>query len=143
MSVEHNKAILQRAARNFSNAATRNDYLDLYAADIVLHGYQGVEPGIASAAQFYQAFWDAFPDCVLHIEDMVAEADKIACRFVVRGSHRGVFQGIPPTGKPISLSGITILRFVDGRCVERWSQADFMGLLQQLGVLPEPAQANS
>jgi predicted ester cyclase len=66
-----------------------------------------------------------------------AAADKVACRFVVHATHQGPFQGIAPTGKRIIQPGITILRFSEGKCVERWSQADFMGLLSQLGALPE------
>jgi len=49
--------------------------------------------------------------------------------------------GIPPTGKQVTMTGITILRFAGGKCVERWSEADFLGLLQQLGVVPPMGQA--
>ena len=136
MSTAENKAILQRAAENFSNPQHRMAYLELYDPTIVLHGYQGVEPGLASVKQFYQAFWAAFPDCKLVLEDLVAEGDKVACRFVVYATHQGEFQGIPATGKQIALPGITILQFANSRCIERWSQADFVGLLQQLGVMP-------
>jgi predicted ester cyclase len=67
------------------------------------------------------------------------EGDKLACRFVVRATHRGPLQGIPPSGRSVTLPGITILRFRDGRCVERWSQADFAGMLRQIGVLAAAA----
>lgn len=66
----------------------------------------------------------------------MAGGDRVACRFMVSGMHRGPFRGMPATNKPFSLPGITILRFADGRCVERWSQADFLSLLQQLGAMP-------
>lgn len=137
MSLETNKAVLQRAAENFNQRQTRESYFELYDPNIVLHGYQGVEPGLASVKQFYYAFWAAFPDCQLILEDLVAEGDKLACRFVVKATHTGEFQGIPPTGKQIALPGITILRFAGDKCVERWNQADFVGLLHQLGVMPE------
>jgi predicted ester cyclase len=65
-----------------------------------------------------------------------AFGDKVACRFVVHGKHTGPFQGMLPTQRAFTLPGITILRFVEGKCVERWSQADFLSLLQQLGALP-------
>jgi predicted ester cyclase len=52
------------------------------------------------------------------------------------GTHRGEFMDIPPTGREIGLGGITILRFENGRCVERWSQVDMLGLLAQLGAVP-------
>lgn len=68
--------------------------------------------------------------------DEVRRQAASACRFVVTGKHTGPFQGMPPTGKEFTLPGITILRFSGERCVERWSQADFLGLLQQLGALP-------
>ena len=69
------------------------------------------------------------------IEDVLTEGDWLACRFVVRGTHRGELMGIRPTGKPVNLPGLTILRFRAGKCIERWSQADFLGLLQQLGAV--------
>src|SRR3712207_5495128 len=63
MSTEQNTASLHRAATHFSTPANRPAYFDLYDANIVLHGYQGVTPGIASVRHFYTAFWAAFPDC--------------------------------------------------------------------------------
>ncbi len=69
---------------------------------------------------------------------MFAEGDEVACRFTRRAAHGGEFNGIPATGRRVELKGITILRFANGRCVERWSQADFMGMLRQLGVVPAP-----
>src|SRR5262249_52792891 len=127
MSAEQNQAALARAQQRW-NAGDLEGYLQIYAADVVLHGYIGVEPGLASVRQFYNGFWAAFPGAQLVFEDVFATADRVACRFVVQATHRGPFQGIPSTGKQISLPGITILRFAEGKCVERWSQADFLGL---------------
>ena len=140
MSPEENKAILQRAADHW-NKGDLSGYLELYDPNAVVYGYQGVEPGVESIKQFYSAFWVAFPGCQLTFEDLIAEGNRVAVRFVVHGIHQGDFQGIPATGKQVTVPGITILRFVGGKCVERWSQADFLGLLQQLGVVPTPRQA--
>ncbi len=140
MSTEENKAILQRAAENFNNKADRSAYFDLYDANAVLHGYQGVEPGLESIKQYYNALWVAFPDCQLTLEDVIAEGEKAACRFVMHGTHQGKWRGVPPTGKQVTWTGIAMLRFRGGKCVERWSQADSLGLLQQLGVVPAPGQ---
>lgn len=137
MSTEQNKAALERAQQQW-NAGNLEGYLQLYASDVVLHGYAGVDPGLASVRQFYQGFWAAFLGSRLVFEDVFATADRVACRFVVHATHQGPFQGTPPTGKQISLPGITILRFAEGKCVERWSQADFMGLRAQLGALSGP-----
>ncbi len=138
MSADQNRASLERAIAHFNDPPNRTRYLDLYAPDAVLHGYQGVEPGLASIRQFYEAFWAAFPDSHLTIDDVLTEGDKLACRFSLRATHQGELMGIPASGKPIQLPGITILRFREGKCVERWSQADFLGLLQQIGAIPSP-----
>jgi steroid delta-isomerase-like uncharacterized protein len=137
MSAEQNQAALERAQQHW-NAGDLDGYLQLYASDVVLHGYVGVEPGLGSVRQFYQGFWAAFPGSRLVFEDVFATIDRVACRFVVQATHQGPFQDIPPTGKQITLPGITILRFAAGKCVERWSQADFLSLLSQLGALPSP-----
>jgi predicted ester cyclase len=128
---------LERAGRRW-NAGDLSGYLQLYDEGVVLHGYAGVEPGLASVRRFYNSFWQAFPGSRLTFEDMFASGDRVACRFVVEGVHAGPFLGVEPTGRSISLPGITILRFRGGRCVERWSQADFLGLLAQLGVISPP-----
>jgi predicted ester cyclase len=58
-----------------------------------------------------------------------------------RGTHQGEFMGIAPTGKPVSFSAIDVVRIADGKIVERWSQADNLALLQQLGAVPAAGQA--
>lgn len=136
MTEEMNIATLQRAITNFSHPANRDSYFDLYTEDTVLHGYAGVEPGLDSIKQFYALIWTAFPDAHIEVQDIFAAGDKVVCRFVMHGSHQGDFMGVPPTGKPIALPGITILRFAEGKCVERWSQADFLIVMQQIGALP-------
>src|ERR1700742_295840 len=138
MSSESNSEVLLRAGRNFSDPATHEAYFDLYDDEIVLHGYASVEPGIESVKQFYHRFWTAFPDSVLKMEDVFEAGDKVTCRFVVEATHQGPFLGVPATGRRISLPGITILRFANGGCVERWSQADFLGVLTQIGALAAP-----
>ena len=139
MSEEMNMATLQGAVANFSDPAKREAYFDLYTDSTVLHGYAGVEPGLASIKQFYALIWTAFPDASIDGQDLFAAADKVVYRFVMHGAHQGDFMGVPPTGKPIALPGITILRFAEGQCVERWSQADFLSVLQQIGALPAAA----
>ena len=136
MSVEQNKATLLHAIAQFNDPSQRTAYFDLYASDAILHGYSGVEPGIESIKRFYAAFWAAFPDASVTIENLVGERDCVACCFTIGGTHAGEYLGIPPTGQVVLLTGITILRFVDGHCVERWSQADSLSLLQQLGAMP-------
>lgn len=122
-------------AKDRWNAGDLPGYLRLYHDEVVAYSVPGVEPGIASLTQFYEAFFAAFPDSTLTFEDIFSLEDKVVCRFLVRGTHAGPFQGMPPTHKSFSLAGITILRFVGEKCVERWSQSDFLSLLQQLGAI--------
>jgi steroid delta-isomerase-like uncharacterized protein len=86
---------------------------------------------------------EQLPDCrprpARHVEDMVAEGDKLAVRWTVQGTHRRELLGIPSTGKHVRFSGISIYRLAEGKIAEQWEQWDRLPLLQQLGVLPTPA----
>jgi predicted ester cyclase len=84
--------------------------------------------------------YGSFPDAHLTIEDVVAEGDMVAWRFTVRATHIGSFRGIPPTGKPVTLTGIAMTRMRDGQMAENWNETDDLGLLQQLGVIPAPGR---
>ena len=140
MSVTENKANLQRAVDSW-NDGNLEGYLQLYDASVVLHGYPpGLPSGVEGARIFYNGFWAAFPSPRLTFEDLISEGDKVAIRFTVRTTHNGDFMGIPPTGKDVEVSGMTILRFAGGRCVERWNQVDMLGLMQQLGAAASPGQ---
>ena len=141
MSADANLAVLHGAVDAW-NRQDLDAYLQLYADDAVLSGYAGVDPGKASIRKFYEDLFAAFPASRLHLEDVFAHEDKVVCRFRLTGTQSGPFQGLPPSGRAFELPGITILRFAGGLCVERWSQADFLGLLVQLGAIPAPAAAS-
>ncbi len=86
--------------------------------------------------QFVAAVIKAFPDINHHILDIVAEGDKVAVRINITGTHKGEFQGIPPTGKPISIDGMDFLTIKECKIVEEWLNSDMMGLMQQIGAIP-------
>ncbi len=67
-------------------------------------------------------------------EDMIAEANKVAVRATARGTHRGEFMGIPPTGKQINISAMLIYRIADSKIAEHWMEIDAPTMLKQLGV---------
>ena len=77
------------------------------------------------------------------VDDLVAEGDKVVVRWTFRGTHPGEFQGVPPTGKQVTIIGISIFRIVGNKVVEDWTIIDLLGLLQQLGVIPPPGQGGS
>jgi len=72
---------------------------------------------------------------------MVAEGDKVAVRFNVTGTHKGEFQGIPPTDKKVSYIAVDFITLMDNKMAEDWVSVDMMGLMQQIGAIPASAHA--
>jgi predicted ester cyclase len=138
MSTTVNQAVLAAAIDSW-NRGDLAAYMEIYDDNVALHGLPPeLPPGREGARLYYDSLWAGFARPRLIIQDVIAAGDKLACRFQLEATHTGDFLGIPPTGKTIQVSGMTILRFVDGRCVERWNQADMLGWLQQLGAMPTP-----
>jgi steroid delta-isomerase-like uncharacterized protein len=141
MSLEQNKAVVQRAFDSMSEGPEQfvAEHDEIYSPDLVGH-FSGMPPvGIDMHRQFGLATFQAFPDLKRPVEDLVAEGDKVVARWSSVGTHQGDFQGIPPSGKEVSTTGITIFRLADGKIVEEWSESDMLGLLQQVGAFPAPA----
>jgi steroid delta-isomerase-like uncharacterized protein len=93
--------------------------------------------------QFFAIFWTAFPDLSAKIEDIVAEGDKVAIRVLNTGTHKGDFQGIPPTGKRVSFEGRDFMALRDGKIVEQQAGVDMMELMQQIGAIPAETHASA
>ncbi|HEY9407106.1 MAG TPA: ester cyclase [Nitrososphaera sp.] len=93
--------------------------------------------------RFLAGVTNAFPDLHHEIVDMVAEGDKVAVRLNLTGTHKGEFQGIPPTGKKLSLDEMGFITIIDGKITEGWISADTMRLMQQIGALPPPLSADT
>lgn len=87
--------------------------------------------------QHQGALFIAFPDLSFTVEDMIASEDKVAARWTARGTHKGTYMGIAPTGKSFKMSGIGIARFAQGKAIEGWGVQDTLGLMQQLGIIPK------
>lgn len=87
-------------------------------------------------SQFMIMFTTAFPDSQISIESCITEGDTVVSRWTMRGTHQGIFQGIPPTGRPIAFDGIESNKVVDGKIVEHWAMFDNVALLQQIGAMP-------
>jgi steroid delta-isomerase-like uncharacterized protein len=94
--------------------------------------------------QLFNVLASAFPDFRHNIEDMVAEGEeKVAVRFNIIATHKGEFQGIPPTGKKVSMSVMEFMTIIDGKITEEWVSLDMMGLMQQIGAIPANAHAST
>lgn len=85
----------------------------------------------------------AFPDIRFTIEDMLAEGETVVARWTCRGTHKGELNGIAPTGKQFNINGISIARFTNGKMFEGYVNWDALGLMQQLGVVPELGRAKA
>jgi steroid delta-isomerase-like uncharacterized protein len=129
-----NRESLSHAIKCFSDPQRRNEYFQLYSDDIILHGYQGIEPGLESVKQFYYAFWKLFPDAKVLIQDLIGEGDPLVARYTITGTMHEPFMGVPATGQRIALPGISILHFRNGQCFERWTCSDSLVLWNQIGA---------
>lgn len=116
---------------------------DCFAPNVIDHSLPpGVPGGIEGARQTITMFLAAFPDLNLTLEDMIAEGDMVVARWTLRGTHQGASLGMPPTGKQVTMPGISILRLESGRAVETWVVFDQLGMLQQLGLAPAPVHVS-
>lgn len=97
--------------------------------------------GVESARATFGTLASAFPDMTMNIRDMYALDNTVISRIEMRGTHRSEFAGVPATGKSVAVQGIDILRLEDGKAVEHWGQWDMMGMMQQLGAVPEVSKA--
>jgi steroid delta-isomerase-like uncharacterized protein len=136
MKLEQNKALVRGYMAN--EVLSRGDLAALhryFSEDVVFNGSRDVQQHLVRM----RALRSAFPDLRATIEDQIAEGDKVVTRVTFRGTHRGEFGGIAPTGKPVEYSGIAIDRIADGRIVEMWHLANAPALLRQIGAPPAPA----
>ncbi len=136
---EENKAIVRGLYEGF-NTGDLDRVVEASAPDFVNHSApRGIPPTREGWKQLLNMFRAAFPDIHFDLEHEIAEGDLVTTRFTGHGTHQGEIMGIPATGKEVAFSGIVILRFADGKIVERWEEFDVMGMMVQLGAIPAPA----
>jgi len=97
----------------------------------------GIAPGAEGVRQQFDGFRAAFSGFRAEVLEMLAEDDKVVTHKVFHGVHDGAFEGIAPTGRSVKIEVIDIVRVRDGRIVEHWNCVDRLGLLAQLGAMPE------
>jgi steroid delta-isomerase-like uncharacterized protein len=143
MSVEENKSVIQRSYDEFFNTGNLALVDQFHANDFVGH-VLGLPPiqGLEALKHLASGYLSAFPDLHITLEDMIAEGDKVMTRVSWRGTHKGEFIGIPPTGKQVTVTGMYEYRIAGGKIAEWWDYSDNLGLMQQLGVIPAPGQAS-
>lgn len=132
---------LMKVVRNLYAAFNAGDLgaLDELLADAFVEHEEtpGIPPNKEGLKRFVLMLRVAFPDTVFEVADCAVELDKVWTRVVVTGTHRGAWLGIAPTGKTIRIQVFDICRIARNQIVEHWGLSDHMGVMRQLGVLPD------
>jgi steroid delta-isomerase-like uncharacterized protein len=137
MTPEASKRVMIRFTE-FINTASETLAAELISPDAIFHVPGRPEPmrGPAGYLAIIEMMRGGFPDIQWTLEEMVAEGDKVAARFTMRGTHLGTFFGTPSTGKKIAVQALNIYRLSRGQIIEETGQPDLLGLLQQIGAVP-------
>ena len=106
----------------------------LMRPDFVMH-HRAVQPGRDGYRTALKSYWQSFPDLSIEILDLVAEGDRVAARYIERGTHLGEFNGRTPTGQGYEKHGLAIYRVVNSQLAEAWIQEDDLGWARQLGLI--------
>ena len=130
--LEENKALVRRMYDEAWNNSRLEVLDEICAPDYHGMGPYGDEYGPDGVKRGVASRREAFPDVHATIDMMIAEGDRVACHISFSGTHEGEYQGIAPTGKRVTWSGIWMYRVADGKLAERWHSWDLFGLLQQL-----------
>ncbi|MBY8997306.1 MAG: ester cyclase [Candidatus Thorarchaeota archaeon] len=128
-----NKAKFQLLYDEILNKGNLEAFEQLCAPNFVKHAIPpSPDYGIEGSKQSVLMLRNAFPDIKYTVDDMIEDGDKLVARWSAKGTHKGEFMGIPPTGRQVAFTGIEIIRVKDGKAIEEWEELDRAGLMQQL-----------
>ena len=145
MSAEQNKAIVRSFLEGIFTQGNPDVVDELAAPDFVVHDPSSEAGDVDAEGVKESIAWshNAFPDLRVTIEDQVAEGDKVATRWTVRGRHHGEMMGAAPTGKQVTFTGTQTDYISGGKIVESWSNWDTLGMLRQIGAVPVPERQSA
>jgi steroid delta-isomerase-like uncharacterized protein len=133
-----NKALMRRFYEELWSKGNLEAIPELVAEDFVDHQAPVGQPSGREELAGLVVMWrTGFPDMRETVEDLISEGDKVVGRFLMRGTHRGEFMGVAPTGRSVTMSGIDVVRIADGRISEFWYAEQMLELMQQLGAAPD------
>ena len=138
MLAEDNKALVRRFVDEAQSRGNTDLINEICSVEFVNHSAPPRLPADREGIKIVTAmFRRAFPDSYFTVEDMIAEADKVATRKTFHGTHEGEFMDIPPSGLRVTMGLIDVVRITDGQVMEHWSVGDNLGMMRQLGVIPQ------
>jgi steroid delta-isomerase-like uncharacterized protein len=140
---EQNKSVVRRLFDELWNKGNLQVADELIAPTYQHHDASTPDlgKGPESEKKRVNLYRTAFHDFRLNIEDLLADGETVVARWSCRGAHKGELNGIAPTGKQFAITGVTIARFSNGKIVEGFVNWDALGLMRQLGVVPEPTKS--
>jgi steroid delta-isomerase-like uncharacterized protein len=140
---EQNKSVVRRLFDELWNKGNLQVADELIAPTYQHHDASTPDlgKGPESEKKRVNLYRTAFHDFRLNIEDLLADGETVVARWSCRGAHMGELNGIAPTGKQFAITGVTIARFSNGKIVEGFVNWDALGLMRQLGVVPEPSKS--
>ncbi len=140
MSAEHNEASVRRLYKEYIDELDPSAADELLVADVVLHGVRAFGDGYGrdDVKQGFDAFLSGFAERRTDVEDLIVAGDRVVARHTHHLKHVNEVFGILPTGQQLSVWGIDIFRFENGKIAEWWVIDDGLGMMQQLGAIPEP-----
>lgn len=136
--VEQSIDVVRAFTRDVFNGRNYERIADFQSADYVQHGpMMGMElHGHDESVEMMRTFHDAFSDLEATEEFAFGDGEYVCMHLTYRGTHDGALMGIPPTDVPAEVKGTLVNRLEDGKIAESWVVVDFLGLLQQVGVVP-------
>lgn len=137
MSTEENKNILRRYLEEAWQKGNETVLRETVDPNLIDHApLPNLPQGLEGQRRAIQLIHSAFKNIQINIDSLVAEGDRAADHWVFTGVHKGDFMGIPATGKSVTITGSDVVRFAGGKIAEVWHVEDYLGLMQQLGVMP-------
>ena len=144
MAEEENKAVVRRFFEELLSTDIFAVADEILSSDFRFYFAGSPDPmNLEQYKEFLVARRAAFPDRRFVVEDIIAEEDKVSARFTMRGTHKGEFRGLAPSGREVTMSGIDMIRLAEGKMVEDRVEVDQLGMMQQLGVIASPQQAKA
>jgi steroid delta-isomerase-like uncharacterized protein len=139
MTTEQNKTLVRQFIEEFLTQGNVNMVKEIVAPDFIENEQlpPGMPQGREGVEMLAPMLHGGFSDFKATIEDIIAEDDKVMVRMTWSGTQTGEFMGLPPSGKAMSVAIIDIFRLAEGKIMEHWGVSDMMGMMQQLGAMPE------
>ena len=136
-----NKEILEHLFLDGFNKRNLSIMDEMHSPEVIYHAPSIEIDNFEDLKRMSNSYFSAFHDTTVTIDDLIAKDDKVIIRFTFQGVHKEALQELPPTGKKIKMTAISIYRLTNNRIVELWEEFDQIGMMQQLGLELQPKEA--